>query len=607
MFTLAETHLHPAGCQQWSTRIVCGSSTHVAFCSTLSIYVYDSRTFQLTKIIPGHERCISVLKWCPADPSLFAASSISGTVSVFSTSPAAGVEPVNAVRFASAVIAIDWEPEGAGRMVVSARDSSVYLWAVKRVGQGTENSARDVQDMEVSFAVLQFGVPFVCSCWFFLLVLLVGSFLSFLPCLVLVLCPSPPLLPCLFFSSFLPSFSLLVYRLPPSSVCLPCAAIPAAPFFFPLTFLASHSFHLPTSSCSSCSSLSSLLFSFSPPSSLSLVFFSLFPQLWSNRSETNPALALVIKWHPTDHALVAAGNSDGSIRLFDMSTRSLTKIPPMEKGVAIADMMWDPLSDFYMLVANENGMIKLMDVNSKDGPRMVRQFDRETVGIKALSWMDWAPGNFATCNGRTGVLKVWNVSQPQPIGHVRVGHTGLNTFTLIPNTSRAICSFVDGSVSVYHLLKKQKEFTSKPGHTETVFGCAYCPTDSKLVATSSYDATVKLWQTQTMSLTKNFVGQEGVIYSVCWSSDGVYLASAGIQGTVFIWDVETGDAVYKLAHHRGPCYCVDWNALGHSKLLATASGDSTLCVFSMDGMIHRRYRLPDGIFGCKWHPTKPEW
>jgi len=89
--------------------------------------------------------------------------------------------------------------------------------------------------------------------------------------------------------------------------------------------------------------------------------------------------------------------------------------------------------------------------------------------------------------------------------------------------------------------KKQKEFTSKPGHTETVFGCAISPTNATMMATSSFDATIKIWHTVTMELSKTLTGQDGVIYSMAWSDDGQRLASTSIKGTVFIWDVEMGE------------------------------------------------------------------
>ena len=80
------------------------------------------------------------------------------------------------------------------------------------------------------------------------------------------------------------------------------------------------------------------------------------------------------------------------------------------------------------------------------------------------------------------------------------------------------------------------------------------------MATSSYDSTVKIWHTGTMSHQKTLVGQSGVIYSMSWSRCGQYLASCSIKGTVFIWDTKSGECLKRLTHHRRqlPVYCVDW-------------------------------------------------
>ncbi|GMH75682.1 hypothetical protein TL16_g06841 [Triparma laevis f. inornata] len=321
-------------------------------------------------------------------------------------------------------------------------------------------------------------------------------------------------------------------------------------------------------------------------------------ELWNNRNESNPAKARVLRWHPTDSSTIAAGNSDGSIRLFSLSTKTLTKVPPIEKGVAVADMRWDPASDVYMLVCNVNGAIRLMDVTTMEN---VRTYERE-AHVQTLSWLGWAPGNFSTCNVRTGVVKVWNVSQTKPIEHRRVGHTGFQSCLVIPGTSRAICSFVDGSVTVFDMKKKQREFITPSGHTETVFGCEYSPSSPNIMATSSYDSTVKIWDTGTMSLQNTLVGQSGVIYSMAWSNCGTYLASSSIKGSVFVWDTQSGEALQKLSHHKQqPCYCVDWSKLG-SCLIASTGADNSVVVFKDDGLIHRRYICPDSMYGVQWHP-----
>lgn len=74
--------------------------------------------------------------------------------------------------------------------------------------------------------------------------------------------------------------------------------------------------------------------------------------------------------------------------------------------------------------------------------------------------MPWNPGSFATTNSRTGIMHIWNVSQKQPLELVRVGHTGFQSFVFLPKSERALCSFVDGSVGVFHLGRRQLEWMS---------------------------------------------------------------------------------------------------------------------------------------------------
>jgi len=216
--------------------------------------------------------------------------------------------------------------------------------------------------------------------------------------------------------------------------------------------------------------------------------------------------------------------------------------------------------------------------------------------------MNWAPGNFCTCTLRTGVAKIWNVSQSKPIEHVRVGHVGFRSCTAVPSTSRLICSFSDGSVSLYDMNKKQKEFITEPGHTETVFATEFSPQSPNILATSSFDSTIKIWHTGTMSLIKTLVGQDGVIYSMSWSKCGQFLASSSIKGDVFIWDTSSGEVLQKVDHHsRQPVFCVDWNHSFPQHIVST-SNDRTVCVFDDRGHIYKRFRLPGAAFGCQWCP-----
>lgn len=57
----------------------------------------------------------------------------------------------------------------------------------------------------------------------------------------------------------------------------------------------------------------------------------------------------------------------------------------------------------------------------------------------------------------------------------------------------ALCGFKDGMVAVYNMGRKQVEWSTEGGHTETIFDCGFKSTDPNVLATASYDSTVRLW------------------------------------------------------------------------------------------------------------------
>jgi hypothetical protein len=105
-----------------------------------------------------------------------------------------------------------------------------------------------------------------------------------------------------------------------------------------------------------------------------------------------------------------------------------------------------------------------------------------------------------------------------------------------------------------------------------------------------------------MSLIETLTGQNGVIYSMSWSSCSQFLVSSSIKGFIFIWNTRTGEALQELDHHkREPVYCVDWNQAFPNHILSS-SHDNTVCEFDERGNIHKRFRLPGAVFGCHWCP-----
>ena len=286
----------------------------------------------------------------------------------------------------------------------------------------------------------------------------------------------------------------------------------------------------------------------------------------------------VMRWNLLVPGVLAAGCSNGMVIMFQTSAKSQKTLTPSDRSVAVTDVQWDRLSAVYLLVAYQT-YISLWDTESLNE---IHSFDKLGGGITAIAWMDWTAGNFVSANSKNGYLRVWNASQRQPLEAVRVAAGGLVTVYFGTGTKRAICACLDGSIVVFHMVKMQMEYCTAAGHTETIFDCSFSPASPDVLATASYDGTVKLWNVPDLTLSRTLHNskEKCIVYACDWSPKGNMVVGCNSLGSVVIWDFQSGNEVSRYLHHSAAAYCVAWNKLDES-LIASTSGDCTLVVIEV--------------------------
>lgn len=131
-----------------------------------------------------------------------------------------------------------------------------------------------------------------------------------------------------------------------------------------------------------------------------------------------------------------------------------------------------------------------------------------------------------------------------------------------------------------------KEFWTQPptqsfkAHRDCVYALAFSP-DSQLVASTSYDHMVYLWDPATGNQVKPLKEHTDSVFDLAFSPDGKWLASGGADRTVKLWDVASGKRIYTLGSSTEGVNTVAFHPSG--KFVAASGFDRTIRVWDITG------------------------
>eukprot|EP01028_Stygiella_incarcerata_P005562 TRINITY_DN2338_c0_g1_i1.p1 TRINITY_DN2338_c0_g1~~TRINITY_DN2338_c0_g1_i1.p1 ORF type:complete len:475 (+),score=88.49 TRINITY_DN2338_c0_g1_i1:225-1649(+) len=321
-------------------------------------------------------------------------------------------------------------------------------------------------------------------------------------------------------------------------------------------------------------------------------------------------------WNPVTSRL-ASGSGDGTARIWEVPEGPVSGVDvpsvrlPHLTGTSPAGEKSS--KDVTTIDWSANG--DMLATGSYDGKariwtcRGLLQYtlDAHRGPIFSLKWN--RSGSYLLSGSVDKSAIVWNAANGHPVQTFSFHSSPVLDVDWRTDSCFASCS-TDRTVCVCQVGMEQP-IRRFEGHSDEV-NCVKWDPRGRLLASCSDDCSARIWSMDGPSpsgCVHVLEEHNREIYSVKWSPTGpgtanpnknLLLATASFDATVRLWDVERGVCLQRLTKHTDPVYSVAFSPNG--EFLVSGSFDTCLHVWSVkDGTVVKTFRGNGGVFEVCWN------
>ena len=260
---------------------------------------------------------------------------------------------------------------------------------------------------------------------------------------------------------------------------------------------------------------------------------------------------------PDKQLIAAAGNPH--VRLYDLNSNNPNPVMSFENAhTSSVTAVGFQKEGRWMYTAGEDGFIKVWDMRASGCCQ------REYKCNSAVNTCTLHPNQAELLAGdQDGNLHVWDLTANARTRLVQPdGEVAMRSISVAPNGTLAVATNNSGNCFVWQLAQEDTStFELKqqfPAHKGYILKALFSP-HSKLLATTSADKSVKLWNVEkngTLSIAKTLKGHERWVWDCVFSADSAYLVTASSDQTARLWDISHGDTIRQYTGHHKAVVCV---------------------------------------------------
>ena len=274
-----------------------------------------------------------------------------------------------------------------------------------------------------------------------------------------------------------------------------------------------------------------------------------------------------------DGSKIVAACENGIVRLWRVADGSLLNYYPTK--AEINDLSYSPDGQL-LATAGANGRVNIWNT---DG---IWQQTLHGHGGEILSLSFHPDGHTLASASADKTVRIWQVNKP-----AFLADGGIYSIAVSPVSPETFATTGwNGKIDLWRKNpdNSRKLLLTLPGHQTTVTQIQFSP-DGNILASASWDKTVKLWRIKDGTLITTLEGHQDGINSIAfaWGKKGYLLASGGADKTIKLWSIidEQPQLITTLTNHQDGIKTLAFNPKG--TILASGSYDKTIKLWSREG------------------------
>ncbi|CDW86163.1 wd repeat-containing protein 17 [Stylonychia lemnae] len=299
-----------------------------------------------------------------------------------------------------------------------------------------------------------------------------------------------------------------------------------------------------------------------------------------------------LEFSPTDRNIFASCSYDGTVRIWDSNNVKLLQIndtlrnSPIQKEEKhiIYSISWHP-TEQKIALAGSLGFVMIYDALKSKLLGYINPTSQKVPSFK----VDWNPNDpnlllvgsqsqnsfVVNCKDYKNLTIQQQIFYDSPVFGVCWSPNNKDEYAI---------GCGDGMVLICNT-KQSQPLIKLPGHEKKVFNVVYNKQIPYILASGSDDLTIRIWNSQDGSTVKVLKGHTHNVRAIQFNPELPWLLVSGAwDATIKLWDVRSGNCIHTIVEHSADVYGITFHPQ-RPFVFVSSSRDTTLRFFAMDQLV----------------------